>query len=1584
MSLENNLYVPENVGFYNEQTVFTVVSQNAGVTAEFTNDESNTILLTTNRTEDNSSTSFAIRNTNNTLSISRDLNTPIIDISDENLYVNRDLYFLKLFPQEDTYTQIGSKENPINYVYTEQIFIDNYTVFTKNGELYKRYEPTGHTTKIMTEQIESIRWKHIQNMNNVVYLDADLIIDNDVYLKGSLTSNIDMSSFIVDNTKIDMYSVGFGKLDNPNIKAHGDTVIINDAWKISHNNSMFSSKTVIVNGNVYIRGKIHYDPIITSYRIKQYSIQEIGFGNTDWCNINDAFYTSRPVWIDGDILTSGTIQNMDIMFDIDTSSSQIYYPTEKAIAQTVNIVDKTIINQHKTVVQNVDDLELRAKALLLHANSIHLDGDVSINPRNTDLFKEIFEHSAIYNSMDLMQKRYTFTGQIPIRKGYKHEVGYYITWSATPTPFNIFELRGNFFMADTIREIAGGLRVKGSFSLSINPFDNGDDLPNMDKLFEYNNGKTKQIVSEKGIRLQVTKITGKNVKLSLDWETDQEYREEYHAHINIDAHIPGFLGKRMVFTPFHNILAGAENSYDTKAFFADQYPKVNNNLDYRPAALPGGIVEDLIISGRKGVSSLIVEKPSVNTDTRTIAEFWDKTDYKQYENDDDCVINHHNKVPRGIRIERDGQMFIGYPQYQDTDINYDEEAQVNIKADNENYRMKIEGKYNKTIFDKNGNLIINNKKPFNDRVQLSNTVIDEYALDVTGNVSIRGAVNINNNQIIRGMFNISNKSENTFNNTLKIYVTWALEQNLIIESNNNIIISIFYNVSSFNTDSISVSSQEIDMIIDPRNNNIDKPNSILTMFKSGVYSQLYSNISVDTNRLDDNAVLVEITTHGKYKSDNISYASITMVGSEVFYQFTVESELTYYGIQELEDIDDLYLTLTHVPYDVNLYDLYGITNRKEAYFEIDGAYDSNMYYIDEDYQLFITPNIRDIDYTFSINAYNKRGVLLNSNLHVHVNELPPVSLIGTSNIYLGDIIINKYPEKVYHYYDISQKYSWSEMSNYMFFDTRFEVIDDEIQIDAKLSGRQYTVDVALYYKGTNTIDHALLDNNLTIYYNELVRIVLKDEYDSSTINITSNTTVDLYDYFNVSSNVTFAITHYDGTSNVLDSSHITIFDDMTITAYYHGFIEYTSNVDLSFKVEHIETIHDEPIDMGWHVKDRLYLYMWDYFDVTARLDEDRVDFLISSIHIDNVIDTSNCNMSFTTIDIKNEDYLEIITDERGIEYTVTILANYVGNSRYNNSISFKIKEVPLLIEMSKIISVDDIILDDIRCNLIDYYNVKDYNESIQELVKFEVIDKNSCNNTVVERDQKLEFKGAMRGETYDVDVLAYYSNFKDETSNTNLTFRITEVPPITEKSTQINVGPILDRLTLTCNMFDYFNIAESNYHLVSFSSNNVNNCNINVTINDSSNLVITSDQRGSLYNIELHAVYSRFASQTLNSNVNITIDEVIDIATLSGQATEVVVSNLIVNDVTCNLFDYYNIRDRHRGLVSFTSNDVNSCNDAIDVTIQNGSNLVISPEQRGSTYNIQINAFYTGYEDTTIDNNLTFKINEVPKIETTT
>ena len=359
----------------------------------------------------------------------------------------------------------------------------------------------------MTEQIESIRWKNLKGLNNVVYLEAvDLIIDNDLYVKGSLNSNIDISSFQIDYSKIDIYGVGLGKLDNPNIKAHGDTVIINDAWKLTDNmNTMFSSKTVIIHGNIYINGNIIYDPIITSYRIKQYSIEEIGFGNTEWCNVNDSLYTSKPVWIDGDVLASGniTLLKSTNIQDIINTSNQIYYPTPKALAETVNIIDKAIINEHKTVIQNTDDLELNAKALLFKANNIHLDGDISLNPRNIDLFKEIFEHSAVYNSMDLMQKRYTYTGQIPIRKGYKHEIGYYITWSITPTPFNIFELKGNIFMADTIRELDGGLRVKGSFSLSINPYDNGADLPNMDKLFEYNSGKTKQIISKKGIRLQV-------------------------------------------------------------------------------------------------------------------------------------------------------------------------------------------------------------------------------------------------------------------------------------------------------------------------------------------------------------------------------------------------------------------------------------------------------------------------------------------------------------------------------------------------------------------------------------------------------------------------------------------------------------------------------------------------------------------------------------------------------------------------------------------------------------------------------------------------------------------------------------------------------------------------------------------------------------------------------------------------------------------------------------------------------------------------------------------------------------------------
>ena len=1601
MSLENNLYVPENIGFYNEESVFTVSSENAGITAQFINEDSNTILLRTHNRETDTETSFAFRNANNTLSISQDFNEPILEINDNELYVNRDLYFINIFPQKEKYTTLGSAETPINYIYTENIFIDDYTIFTKHGELYKRYEPTGHVSKIMTEQIESIRWKNLKGLNNVVYLEADLIIDNDLYVKGSLNSNIDISSFQIDYSKIDIYGVGLGKLDNPNIKAHGDTVIINDAWKLTDNmNTMFSSKTVIIHGNIYINGNIIYDPIITSYRIKQYSIEEIGFGNTEWCNVNDSLYTSKPVWIDGDVLASGniTLLKSTNIQDIINTSNQIYYPTPKALAETVNIIDKAIINEHKTVIQNTDDLELNAKALLLKANNIHLDGDISLNPRNIDLFKEIFEHSAVYNSMDLMQKRYTYTGQIPIRKGYKHEIGYYITWSATPTPFNIFELKGNIFMADTIRELDGGLRVKGSFSLSINPYDNGADLPNMDKLFEYNSGKTKQIISKKGIRLQVTKITGKNVKLSLDWETDHEYREEYHAHINIDAHIPGFLGKRMVFTPFHNILEGAENDYDTKAFHADQFPLVNDKEDYRPAALPGGIVEDLIISGRLNTPSLIVEKPSINKNIRNIAEFWDKTEYEDYTHDDDCAIVHHNKVARGVKIGKDGQTFIGYPQYQDDPINYDEEAQLNIRSDNEGYRMKIEGKYNKTIFDKNGNLIINNNRPFNQRVNLSNKIIDEYALDVTGNVSIKGTMNINNNQILRGLFNLSNKQEKSHNNVLKIYITWALESGMIIESNNNIIMSIFYNISSYNTESISVSSQEVDIIIDPRNNNVDKPNSILTMFKSGVYSQLYSNITVDTDRLSENAVLMKITTHGKEISDNISYASIQMVGSEVFYQFSVESELTYYGIQDLTDSENINLVLTHIPQDINLYQHFNIDNRKEVYFEIIGSYDSNMYDLDEEYQLFLYPNIRDTEYSFGINAYNKRGVLLNSNLTISVKELPPISLIDVSNIYLGDVIINKYPQRVYQYYDISLIYPWEEMSNYLFFDTRFEVIDDEVQIDAKLSGQSYTVDVALYYKGTNTIDHMLLDNSLTIYYDELTRIVVNSDVRGTPVNTTSNTIFDLYDFYNVSSNVTFS-TYYSNTDRVydymIDESRINIIDDVQVVAYYYGFYEYTSNLDLSFKVDHIETIYDEPIELGWIVMEDMTCNMWDFFDVTAKLDDDYVEFIISIDIIesdteriryksDSFYNSRYSNVDFETIQIQNEDFLNIRGDTRDVEYCINVLANYTINQKYNNSISFKIKEVPDIINTMEIIEINDVIIDNYTCNLIDYYNVKNYKTSVQQLVGFEAVDVNGCNynNISIDNDeQQLTISGNLRGATYDIQINAFYKSFKNETINNNLIFRITEVPSIDEKAEFTGITelpPIILKTSYTCNLFEYFNIDVENQDIISFSLVNINNCN-NINVDNSiinNDMVIVSDQRGIMYDIGINAFYDKYPTTTINNDVIIRIDEVIDI---QENQTSITIEDLVLHEITCNLFDYYNVLDRHENLVSFEYINVYNCN--IDVNIENQSNIVIKANQRGYNYDLKIEAYYTGYKTETMNDSFTIKVEEGPELE---
>lgn len=520
MSLENNLYVPYNIGFQNEHTIFKVISHNSDITAEFINDNSNTILLTTNQSDANSNITFAVRNAHNKLSISKDFNTPILDITDDNLFVNRDLHIGSLLPNNNLNTQIGSEENPIQNIYTEKFFIHNYEVFHENGELFKKHGPTGITTRLGTDEIQFVKWKKIKNLDNVVYLDSDLVIDNDVYIKGNISSNIDTSIYNVDNYNIDIYSVGNGT---------NKSVIVNDAWKITHNDTMFSSKNVIINGNIYIKGNIHYDPVITSYRLKQYSIQDISNGNTTWSNVDNKIYTSKQVWIDGDILLSGNIFKN---YNVDIQKSTIYYPIQDIVPNKINISDKIIVDSNKS----------------------YINGDVSIN-----------------------SKINSYTGDISISNGKKQEIGFFLEWiDKTPTIFDVFEIHGTFFMKDFLQK--NGIRINGNFVLSINPFDNGFDLPNLDRIIQFNSGKTRHVVSKKGIELHVKRITGNQIKLSLTWETDIEY--EYHSYMYIDTFVPNCLIEDIQFVSFHNTLDYSNSNLNFDLGFFTKNDFMINIWDY--------------------------------------------------------------------------------------------------------------------------------------------------------------------------------------------------------------------------------------------------------------------------------------------------------------------------------------------------------------------------------------------------------------------------------------------------------------------------------------------------------------------------------------------------------------------------------------------------------------------------------------------------------------------------------------------------------------------------------------------------------------------------------------------------------------------------------------------------------------------------------------------------------------------------------------------------------------------------------------------------------------------------------------------
>ena len=247
-------------------------------------------------------------------------------------------------------------------------------------------------------------------------------------------------------------------------------------FKDIENSSFFCSKNLVINGSLYVKNGIHNNKesniFITELTQRSYSSENIVNGTTQWSNVDITTYTDRKIYIDGDIIVSSNIITDSSNYN-DLSQYDVLEPYKSIEIDNITLKDNIKISNSDIILKN-ENVEINAKEdITLLGNKIYIDGDINFQYRYANVLKEIYEHSVIYNSIGSMQKRTAFTGQIPIRYGSKHELGYDLKWSGTATNFDIFKLEGEIFLTDTITK--NGFRILSDFVLTINPFNNSQE-----------------------------------------------------------------------------------------------------------------------------------------------------------------------------------------------------------------------------------------------------------------------------------------------------------------------------------------------------------------------------------------------------------------------------------------------------------------------------------------------------------------------------------------------------------------------------------------------------------------------------------------------------------------------------------------------------------------------------------------------------------------------------------------------------------------------------------------------------------------------------------------------------------------------------------------------------------------------------------------------------------------------------------------------------------------------------------------------------------------------------------------------------
>ena len=967
---------------------------------------------------------------------------------------------------------------------------------------------------------DKLLWNNIQDKEQIYY-KGDIVIDNDIILTGNLEENYLTSNINIDYNSITNLAVGYGKRN---------TSFNNSLKTINNRKDLFSSKSILIDGNIYINSNvsINYNSNVQIIKYKEQNdkIEDIILGNIDWSNINsNVLYTNKKLWIYGNLIASGKIYN-----NYKTPDNLLLKVPNIDITniEEVNIKNKVKINNDKIILKN-NSLEIENIDTFFNTKNIYFDGEVNFHNKHIHTLKEIYEHSVVYNASELMQKRTAFTGQIPITYGSKHSVGYNIIWTSNPTVYDIFKISGDIFLADTNK--TNGFRIISSFILTINPIDDGNKYPGLDVMLDsqdsYNLGFLKKI-----IEVSVERISSKHIKLSMNWETHNNYKELYYANFDIVAVVPTKLGKRMLFTPYHDIYNNdkiisspyhLENPFVIKDLIEDD-DITTSNLYYQNID-----IANLKIIGKAGVndrSSLIVYKNSIENNIN-VAEFWDKHSYDiNTDKCHQCFESHYYPYSEGVVISKSGITSIGISELTKefstiTGHPNSNLAQLNVLTrDNKRNRIKISGKKNNriSVFDNNANLIIGNELKFNSRNNIINPFIHDYALDVNGHTYLNGTFSIENNNIIKSFFTVKNILDYSAKiNDLEFYITWNINEKDSCNLYQFIELDISYYIHSLENTNVKTGINKFSLLINTLNDTINKPNmetfaEYVSQKSLGFIPPNITSIRDDYNSVKINIISQYDITPDKDSYKTSAYANITAVGDSIFNQFIISNKLDYFGIIDLPSVNsNIDLILTSGIYEIDLYSIFNITETFRASFQVIdkiiindihfNGNNSNINTYFEDDKLKIKTYSRGFNYNFKIKVLNRRNKIIDIPLNYNIIEIPSIKpIINIHTIPDNQPIIDNKLDFIYQYYDLStfdqNIYNWDLIKFKIKFNSRFTIDSDTgiINIIGYHTGLHQNLNIETYYLNNEQNSYILIDNTFTIKYREINKIKLKSQY----------------------------------------------------------------------------------------------------------------------------------------------------------------------------------------------------------------------------------------------------------------------------------------------------------------------------------------------------------------------------------------------------------------------------------------------------------------------------------------------------------